>query len=89
MLQLTTEAAELIKELRAERGTGSEMLYVTRSANAGVKLSFVSAADVGDQVGESEGVLMCVAAELANALDGKVLDVSDDRQGRALTLRAA
>ena len=92
MLQLSTEAAELIRELRAERGAGTALLRVSSrgaSDGAGLMLGFVPAADVGDQVGESEGVPMCVASELAGALEDKVLDVSDAAEGKSLVLRAA
>jgi Fe-S cluster assembly iron-binding protein IscA len=92
MLQLTTEAADLIRGLRAERGAGDALLRVSsRGASDGsdLTLGFVPAADVGDQVGESEGVPMCVASDLADELDDKVLDVTDAPDGKALIVRAA
>ena len=92
MLQLTTDAAELIRELRTERAAGDALLRVSRRGDfdaAELVLGFVPAAEVGDQVGESEGVPMCIASGLADALTDKVLDVTDEPNGRSLILRAA
>ena len=93
MLQLTTEAADLIREIRTEHAAGDALLRVAPrgafNGGGGLMLGFVPAADVADQVGESEGVPMCVAPELADALEDKVLDVTDAPDGKALILRAA
>jgi Fe-S cluster assembly iron-binding protein IscA len=92
MLQLTTDAAELIRELRTERATDDALLRISPRSNfdgAGLVLGFVPAPETDDQVGESEGVPMCIASDLADALADKVLDVTEEPNGRSLILRAA
>jgi Fe-S cluster assembly iron-binding protein IscA len=94
MLQLTTQAAELIRELRTTHGGGDELLRVSSrgagpSQDLDLMLAFVSTAGHDDQVGDSEGISVCVASDVADALDDKVLDVSERPEGRGLVIRAA
>jgi Fe-S cluster assembly iron-binding protein IscA len=92
MLQLTHEAAEWIRKLRDEQGRQDDLLRIAReggSTTDGIALSFVTAAPDSDQVGLSEGVPLSVAAELAEALENKVIDVTAAPDGRRLVLRAA
>ncbi len=94
MLQLTTEAADLLREVRAENsGADTDLLRVSPQQSeegVGLRIGFVANAVDGDAVGESEGVPLCVAAELVEALDDQVIDVTDSPAGgKGLVLRAA
>ena len=92
MLQVTTEAADWIRDLRA--GNDRDAALVRLAPDGGspateVTLSFVSTAQVDDQYIESEGVSLCIAAELAETVENKVIDVITSPRGKSLVLRAA
>jgi Fe-S cluster assembly iron-binding protein IscA len=94
MLQMTTEAAELIREARDAHGDSEALLRVSaRHApiNGGrdLLLGFVAEPQPGDEVSESEGIRLCFSDDVASTLDGKVLDVADAPNGRSLVVRAA
>lgn len=91
MLQVTTEAADWIRDRRPGSGPGAELVRLaTDGAPATrVTLTFVSKGQPDDQYSESEGVSLCIAAELADTLDNKVIDVITSPRGKSLVLRAA
>jgi hypothetical protein len=74
MLQLTPEAALRIQHLQP---TYLPLHQILRPA----RLSFVAVAREGDQIGESQGIQMCVGQEFADRLSGMMLDVRDNDSG--------
>ena len=92
MLQLSREAADFVRDVRDTDFGADALLRVAPGSTtdrANLRLAFVPAASVGDEVGESEGVSICVAPQLANELTDKLLDVAETPGGRGLVLRSA
>ncbi len=90
MLRLTSLAADFVRCTQLEKGKSDHILRVGRSNGgdgANVRLAFVTAAEPGDQVGESYGVGLCVAADLASTLDDQLLDLRETTAGWGLVLR--
>jgi Fe-S cluster assembly iron-binding protein IscA len=79
MLTLSESAADVLSSSRSERGlSDSAHLRVAPADHApdrGLSLTFVDEPMDGDETGESHGVSLCVAAEVAEALDGTTIDV--------------
>ena len=79
MLTLSQSAADVLSTSRDERGL-SERAHLRvapaeQEPDRGLSLSFVEQPMEGDQTGESHGVALCVAPEVAEALDGTKIDV--------------
>jgi Fe-S cluster assembly iron-binding protein IscA len=94
MLQITQDAAMLIRQAREERGISDHaILRIDRGSGnhdtTAFRLGFVDEVPAGDQVGESAGVSVCIAGPLAEELDDKVLDVQQTGGEAGLVLRAA
>jgi len=94
MLQITHDAAELIRHAREERGLSDRaILRIDRGSGnhdtTAFRLGFVDEVPDGDQVQESAGVSVCVAGPLAEELDDKFLDVQRTGREAGLVLRAA
>jgi Fe-S cluster assembly iron-binding protein IscA len=82
MLKLTNDASATVADMRTERGLSEDYglrLYVAASGENGrsIHLEFVEAPRDGDEVAESGDERVFVAHELADALDGRVLDATD------------
>ena len=81
MLHLTPDAAAHIRRMQQRAvdhgGDAGSFVRISRhdgSREAGVRLSFVRLARDDDQLGESQGIAMCIGNEVAGQLDGLVLD---------------
>ena len=92
MLTLTSTAAEMLAQTRAQRGIPDDAsLRVAPSPSSstngdsdeiGIMVSFVEQPEAGDQAGEAHGMPICVASEVAEALDGTAIDV-EEAEGEA------
>lgn len=88
MLTLTRTAANLLAESRDRQGIPDDAsLRVAASAandgdQPGITLGFVDQPFEGDQVGTVHGLPICVAPEVADALDEAAIDV-ESRDGNA------
>jgi len=93
MLQLTPEAAVRIVKMRSSADGGSDELFlrVWRDVDRrepGVRIAFVPRPREEDHVGVSQGVPLCVGEEVAEMLDGMVIDSRHDDH-TPLYIRAA
>jgi Fe-S cluster assembly iron-binding protein IscA len=91
MLELTTDAAMFIRQMRREDGVEDDA--VVRITGAGgsrlhdLHVSFIDRSRAGNWVTESRGVPINIATFLRRRLDGMVLDVTETQLGRQLILR--
>lgn len=85
MLQLTPEAPRALDDLRpTSLLPHHQMVRIARdqrSRRRTVRLTFVAVARPGDRVGESQGVAVCVGGDMADQVDGMMLDIGDDEEG--------
>ncbi len=79
MLTLTESAATLLTQSRQNQNipeaASLRVAPAPDSPEGGLTLGFVEQPAPTDHTGESHGVPMCVAAEVASALDGAQIDV--------------
>lgn len=86
MLTLTRTAASMLAEAHDRQGMSSDASVrvastVTHNGDEpGITLGFVDQPFDGDQVGTVHGVAICVAPDVAAALDDAAIDV-EDRDG--------
>jgi Fe-S cluster assembly iron-binding protein IscA len=86
MLTLSEAAATLLGEARARQGIPDDALLRVAAASGqeqGLRLGFVDQPQAGDQTGTAHGMKMCVAADVADDLEGTAIDVEtigDDTQ---------
>jgi Fe-S cluster assembly iron-binding protein IscA len=87
MLTVTAQAAEKLKtRAEAEIADPSQAFRLVPARSGGIAL-VVDTVKEEDQVVEHEGVvILLVGAELADTVDGLVLDCKDTPQGRRLTI---
>jgi Fe-S cluster assembly iron-binding protein IscA len=82
MLQITTSAAATLNAERQQRGIpdsyGLRVHQERSNSTAGLRLEFTPAPDPGDEVGETEGVRVFVAPDLADALAEQAIDTTED-----------
>jgi Fe-S cluster assembly iron-binding protein IscA len=82
MLQITSRAALALNEQKSHRGIpdsfGLRVQQDRSDSTAGLRLEFTEAPVPGDEVGESEGVRVFVAPEVAEVLAGQAIDASED-----------
>jgi Fe-S cluster assembly iron-binding protein IscA len=90
MLEVSANAATYVDAIRRRfelpASTGLR-IWIDRAADSNVKVGFSDRPGTDDEVVESAGGRIFVAAELADALDGHTLDVQTDADPPALTLR--
>ena len=92
MLTLTRPAANLLAEARERQGVPADASIRIASAVAqdgdqpGITLGFVDAPFDGDQIGTVHGIGICVAPEVAAALDDAAIDVEDRDGDKQLVL---
>jgi Fe-S cluster assembly iron-binding protein IscA len=90
MLTLTETAANVLSDSRTQQGIPDDALLRVAPAQEGpergLSLGFVDAAADGDQTGTSHGMTICVAEEVAEALDGATLDVQTSGDSAQLVL---
>ena len=83
MLTLTRPAANMLAEARARQGIPAEASVriassITQDGDApGITLGFVDQPYDGDQIGTVHGIGLCVAPEVAAALEDAAIDVED------------
>ena len=91
MLQLSPQAAAVIEEARRDQLVpdhfGVRISATHSDAMASLHVSFTDAPAEGDEVGESEGLQVFVAPDLAESLADQLLDVSPNAPDNELTLR--
>ena len=78
MLTLSETAATLLAESRSRKGIPDDaVLRVAGAAGEGeqgVTLGFVDEPEAGDRTGSAHGMKLCVAPDVAEALDGAQID---------------
>jgi Fe-S cluster assembly iron-binding protein IscA len=94
MLRLTNDASAAVADMRTERGLSEEYglrLYTATSDDGqrAIRLEFVETPRKGDEVADADNARVFVARELADALDGRVLDVTQDDADPRLVLQPA
>ncbi len=62
---------------------------VSGSSDVDLLLALVANAEPDDEVGESNGVHLCVAGDVSSSLDGKLLDFQQSSGGRGLVMRSS
>jgi Fe-S cluster assembly iron-binding protein IscA len=84
MLEITSEATGVVQALRTQRGLpdgcGLRMYANTddgSNSQRAVRLGFVEEPIPGDAVAEQDGERIFVAPEVADMLDGRVLDADE------------
>lgn len=92
MLGITNRAAAFIDEARADRHLpdhyGVRIFGGAQNNGQGtVQIGFSEQPLAGDDVSEAEGTRVFVAPEVTQAIDGLVLDVTEDGQRVGLVLR--
>ena len=87
MITVTALAAEELKTMSQAEVSGPEEALRLVPAGAGQLALVPDAVREGDQVVEHEGAkVLLVGAELADAVDGLVLDAKDTPEGRRLVI---
>lgn len=87
MLQLTPEATSHLVRVRRKRGLDDQNGARFVSRGAGVGLTFAAAPEPGDRVIEQKDIPVFVAREVAEALDGSVIDARLEQGTSVLVLR--
>lgn len=91
MLQITDQAAALLKEARAQLDTshegGARLSAEQTPEGLGIGIGFVEEPEDTDQVIEQSGMRVFVANELTATLDDKTLDAEATAEGTRLLLR--
>jgi Fe-S cluster assembly iron-binding protein IscA len=81
MLQLTTRAAAILNQERADRGIPDSFglrVHEDRSDSvSSLQLEFTAEPAPGDQVGEAQGVRLFVAPDVADVLASRAIDASE------------
>jgi iron-sulfur cluster assembly protein len=82
MLQITSRAARALNEEKSHQGIpdsfGLRVQQDRSDSTVGLRLEFTAAPVPGDEVGETEGVRVFVAPEVADVLAGQAIDASED-----------
>lgn len=93
MLTLSPTAATMLSETRSQQaGIPDDATLRIAAApaqdgeQAGITLGFVDQPQDGDQTGEAHGLPICVAPEVADALDGAAIDVQQDGESAQLVI---
>ena len=92
MLKVTSEAAYVLKAAREGVTTPTAGLRIKRSDNPndpwdGFKIGFQQYPDPTDQIFEQDGLRVFVAADVADALSDRTLDVDATSHGAELVFR--
>ena len=93
MLEITPAASDVVQNLREQRGLPDGCgLRVYANTDEGensqraVRLGFADEPFAGDQVAEQDGERVFVAPEVADLLDGSILDVDGSGDDAKLVL---
>lgn len=91
MLQVTARAATLLKETRSQRGVpenfGLRVGPPVADTQSGIQLEFTEGPVAGDEVGETNGLRLFVAPEVAEPLAEQAIDTQNSQSGSNLVLR--
>ncbi len=91
MLQVTARAATLLKEERSRQGIpddfGLRVGRPTSDARDALELRFTPEPRRDDEVGETNGLRVFVAAEVAEPLAEQAIDTQSSESGSDLVLR--
>jgi Fe-S cluster assembly iron-binding protein IscA len=91
MLQVTERAASVLKEARSRQGVpenfGLRIKPPVSDTKSGIQLEFTEAPATDDEVGETNGLRLFVAPEIAEPLAEQVIDADDSPSGSNLVLR--
>lgn len=91
MLQITDQAATLLKDARAQVNSsvdaGVRLAPESTPEGVGIRIGFVDEPEGSDQVIEQAGMRVFVAAELSEPLEDKTLDAEATPQGAQLLIR--
>jgi Fe-S cluster assembly iron-binding protein IscA len=87
MLQLTPEATSHLVRVRRKRGLDDQNGARFFSRGTGVGLTFAAAPEPGDRVIDQKDIAVFVAPEVAEALDGSVIDARIEQGKSVLVLR--
>jgi len=91
MLQLTVRAATLLKQERSQRGVpesfGLRIAQSESDSRSPVHLEFTEAPAPGDEVSETNGLRLFVAAEIAEPLTEQAIDTKESDEGANLVIR--
>jgi Fe-S cluster assembly iron-binding protein IscA len=91
MLQVTSSAAEFLRDARSQQGFpdsfGVRLQARGPDPLGGVRLAFAEGPVEGDLVGETEGVRLFVAPEIAETLAEQAIDTQETPTGSDLVLR--
>ena len=81
MLQITSRAAAVLNEERTQRGIpesfGLRVQEERSNSTSGLRLEFAAAPVPGDEVGETDGVQVFIAPEVADALAEQAIDTAE------------
>jgi len=92
MLTLTPTAASVLTETKTRQGIPDDASLRVASApttngeQPGITLGFVDTPQEGDQIGEAHGLAVCVAPDVAEALDGAQIDVQQEGDDAQLVI---
>ena len=91
MLQVTDRAAAVLKEARSLQGVpgnfGLRVKPPESDSKSGIQLEFTEGPATGDEVGETNGLRLFVAREIAEPLAEQAIDTQDSTSGSNLVLR--
>lgn len=75
MLTISENAATLLTQSRTQQGMPDDAMLRVAPAADGISLGFVDQAEDGDHTGSAHGLPICVASEVADALEEAKIDV--------------
>jgi Fe-S cluster assembly iron-binding protein IscA len=91
MLQVTARAATLLKQERSQRGVpesfGLRIAQSESDSRSPVHLEFTEGPAPGDEVSETNGLLLFVASEIADPLTEQAIDTKEGDDGANLVIR--
>ena len=91
MLQVTDRAATVLKETRSQQGVpenfGLRVAPPVSTTKSGIQLEFTEEPVKGDEVGETNGLRLFVAPEIAEPLAEQVIDAQSSESGSNFVLR--
>lgn len=89
MVTVTERAASVLKEIQSDQEEGSDRVLRIIKQGDDYELTFDTARK-GDQVVESEGTsVLLIGEDVANDLEGAVIDCQDTPEGPRFTLSTA
>ncbi len=87
MLTLTEDAATVLARSRSQQGIADNaVLRVAPGENQDLSVGFVDEPLNGDHTGSAHGMPICVAPEVAEALESTQIDVDTSGDGPQLVL---